>query len=253
MSIGVTGTIVPLGTFPVVSVANVDGAATTSHAATHATAGADELSPSDIGAATAAQGSLADTALQPSGSGASLTGITASQVGAASTSHASTHVGGADEIATATTSTAGLMSAAQVASLDALKPDQYAVTSTPVTLTEASQSVLAVTLTGLPASSALIGIVGVRLTINTTGTPANCGFVDIAVGVSIVTDGSSVATCTVLGTVSPDASKAASAVSAITGTIAASTGGITVSATRQSGITQKASCKVWIRDLQVLT
>lgn len=41
------------------------------------------LTPADIGAATAAQGAKADTALQPTGDGSGLTGITPAQIGAA--------------------------------------------------------------------------------------------------------------------------------------------------------------------------
>jgi hypothetical protein len=43
-----------------------DSRTPTAHKSTHATGGADAIAPSDIGAATAAQGTKADTALQPS-------------------------------------------------------------------------------------------------------------------------------------------------------------------------------------------
>ena len=62
----------------------------TAHAASHAAGQADEITPAAIGAATAAQGALADTALQPAGNGSALTGITAAQVGASPTGHAHT-------------------------------------------------------------------------------------------------------------------------------------------------------------------
>ena len=47
----------------------------TAHKSTHATGGADALSPADIGAATAAQGAKADTAVQPAGLTKSAVGL----------------------------------------------------------------------------------------------------------------------------------------------------------------------------------
>jgi hypothetical protein len=70
-----------------------DARTPTAHVSTHATGGSDPMAPSDIGAATAAQGALADSALQPSGDGSGLSGITASQVGAVATSGAETIAG----------------------------------------------------------------------------------------------------------------------------------------------------------------
>ncbi|MFA5379768.1 MAG: hypothetical protein WC455_28675, partial [Dehalococcoidia bacterium] len=58
-----------------------DARTPTAHASTHATGGADALTPADIDAATAAQGELADSALQPTGNGSGLTGLTKTQVG----------------------------------------------------------------------------------------------------------------------------------------------------------------------------
>ena len=42
-----------------------DARTPTAHKSTHASGGADALTPADIGAATSAQGALADTAVQP--------------------------------------------------------------------------------------------------------------------------------------------------------------------------------------------
>jgi len=57
-----------------------DARTPTTHASSHATTGSDPITPAAIGAATSAQGALADTALQPTGDGSQLTGLTESQV-----------------------------------------------------------------------------------------------------------------------------------------------------------------------------
>jgi hypothetical protein len=133
-------------------VAGGGGGAPDAHASTHATAGSDPIAPSDIGAATAAQGSLADSAVQPgdlatvatSGDYADLSGkpLLGSAAGLdlgtgpgtvaagddsrlsdsrAPTAHAASHVGaGGDKIRDATASQDGLMTAAFAAKLDGI-------------------------------------------------------------------------------------------------------------------------------------
>jgi hypothetical protein len=53
------------------------GKASTSHKSSHATGGADALTPADIGAATAAQGATADAALQPGTAISNISGLQA--------------------------------------------------------------------------------------------------------------------------------------------------------------------------------
>ena len=127
--------------------------------------------------------------------------------------------------------------------------DNTYTASSPTSLTtNSSTPVLSVTVAGLDASSTYSAIVGARIAINTTGTPANCGYIDIIAMGSVVTDGYSVATFTFdSSNISVDSSKLKPAILAATGTIAASTGGFTISATRVAEILMSVSfARAWI-------
>ena len=153
---------------------------------------------------------------------------------------------GAGGLGLATPTAPGLMSAADKSELDAIAPDQFAKNTSDVSLSsDASTSVLAVTLTGLGASKTYACKLGIRIRINTTGTPANTGYVDIVTLATIATNGSSVASVLLPLTISPDVA-APSAIAAITGTVSASTGGFTVYATRVSGVAQVAFARAWV-------
>jgi hypothetical protein len=130
-----------------------------------------------------------------------------------------------------------------------LVSDQKYTTSAPVSLsTNSSTPVLAVVVSDLGISKTYSSIIGVRLAINTTGTPANCGYIDITAMGSVVTNGSSVATFTFdTSNISVDSGKLKPAISSVVAGIAASTGGFTVSATRVTDVAMTvSSVQVWI-------
>jgi hypothetical protein len=130
-----------------------------------------------------------------------------------------------------------------------IKADNVYTALSPTSLTtNSSTSVLSVTVAGLDASSTYSAIVGARIAINTTGTPANCGYIDIIAMGSVVTDGYSIATFTFdSSNISVDSSKLKPAILAATGTIAASTGGFTISATRVAETLMSVSfARAWI-------
>lgn len=114
--------------------------------------------------------------------------------------------------------------------------------------TNSSTPVLVVTVSGLGISKTYSSVIGARLAINTTGTPANCGYIDIVAMGSVVTDGSAVATFTFdAANVSIDYSKLKPAISSVSSAIAASTGGFTISATRVTGVLMSvSSTQAWI-------
>lgn len=127
--------------------------------------------------------------------------------------------------------------------------DKKYETLAPVSLsTNSSTAVLSVTVSGLGISKTYSSVIGARIAINTTGTPANCGYIDIVAMGSVVTDGSAVATFTFdAANVSIDYSKLKPAISSVSSTIAASTGGFTISATRVTGVSMLVtSAQAWI-------
>jgi hypothetical protein len=105
---------------------------------------------------------------------------------------------------------------------------------------------------GLVASKTYSCVIGARFQIFTTATAANCGYVDIMCMASIVTDGSNVATVTIAtDNLSVDnTGKMKTAIQTATGSIAGSTGGFTVTATRVVDTAQTVKwTTVWVRDL----
>ena len=132
-----------------------------------------------------------------------------------------------------------------------LSVDQAATTVAAVPLsTDASTAVLPVVLTGLAATKTYSAIVGARVAINTIGTPANAGYIDIVTFCTIATNGSAVATVTLPVLVVPDTSKLPSAIAAATATVSASTGGFTLYATRVASTNMRVTLgQAWIRDV----
>jgi hypothetical protein len=94
---------------------------------------------------------------------------------------------------------------------------------------------LAQTITGLAASSKYVGTVSVSVDIWQEGTEANCGTADCCQTLYVTTDADAVATVTVIGTPFFDPQLAAALATSVF-TLAASTGGFTISATRPAGV-----------------
>jgi hypothetical protein len=118
----------------------------TAHASTHATGGSDPLTPADIGAATAAQGALADTAVQPAGITNMVTA--ASNFGASGRlliagGNNKTALSTADMIVSETDETVNLLSVAKNVQLSTFDGDSNLVTSDGNVGLYATQNVIA--------------------------------------------------------------------------------------------------------------
>lgn len=132
-----------------------------------------------------------------------------------------------------------------------LTVDQVASISAAVALsTDASKAVLAVTVSDLAASKTYSAIIGARVALNTIGTPANAGYIDIVTVCTIATNASAVATVTLPVLVVPDTSKLPSEIATATATVSATTGGFTLYATRVASTSMRVTLgQVWIRDI----
>jgi hypothetical protein len=126
-------------------------------------------------------------------------------------------------------------------------------TTTDVALSSDASTAVLVVVCGLAASHKYLCTLGVRVYVYTDADHAVGGAVDIVIGMSIVTDASAVATCTLSGTVIPDTSNLPTGVSGATATVAASTGGFTVSATRKAGTACHCRAKWWINKFEDVT
>lgn len=131
--------------------------------------------------------------------------------------------------------------------------DQIGGSSTSVALTsDPSAAVLAVTLPNLLPSRYYTATLGSRVTMWRTATPLNSGSVDLTQDIAIQTDSSSVATVTLLSTAYVDTSRLPTELVSATMTVAASTGGFTISATRTPGVNCTAKAKWWLTGLEDL-
>jgi hypothetical protein len=119
--------------------------------------------------------------------------------------------------------------------------------------TDASTAVLAVVLSGLTASKIYLAQLGVRVFQYLDSAHGTGGAIDIVIGVSIATDGASVATVTLSGTPVPDTSNLPAGLSGATATVAASAGGFTISATRKAGSASHARAKWFVNKFEDVT
>lgn len=106
--------------------------------------------------------------------------------------------------------------------------------------TDASTSLGAVTISGLDASSTYIILYSIWVTIWKDATLADSGLMLCDVEAKVTTDGSSVATVVFQTTPYFDTSLLPAGLAGATATVAASTGGFTVSATRVAGVASTA-------------
>jgi hypothetical protein len=131
--------------------------------------------------------------------------------------------------------------------------DNGHTTSDVALVSNASTAVLAVVLGGLVASHKYLCTLGARVYIYTDADHAVGGAVDVVIGVSITTDGSSVAACTLSGAAIPDTSNLPTGIAGATATVAGSAGGFTISATRKAGTNCHARAKWWVNTFEDVT
>jgi hypothetical protein len=108
-------------------------------------------------------------------------------------------------------------------------------------------------LRGLLASRKYLCTLGVRVYVYTDADHTVGGTIDMVIGLSIVTDGSSVATCTLSGTVIPDTSNLPLGIAGATATLAATSGGFIVSVTRKASTACHARGKWWVNSFEDVT
>jgi hypothetical protein len=116
-----------------------------------------------------------------------------------------------------------------------------------------STSVLPVTLSGLVASKKYNFTLGIRVVEYTDSNHAVAGSIDLVVDCNATTDSSGVATCTLAGTPSPDTSRLPAGLSGATATVAASTGGFTIFATRPTGTACHVRAHWWVNTFEDVT
>lgn len=116
-----------------------------------------------------------------------------------------------------------------------------------------STAVLPITFSGLDANSYYTCTFGYRCTIWPSATRSNVGSMDCVVDLYIATDGLGVATVTVQTTPSPNVSRLPVAMATATTTVSASAGGVTIYATRPSGVACLTRAKWWAVEFEDIT
>lgn len=161
--------------------------------------------------------------------------------------------------ATATSSTAGLMSAAQVATLNAaVLSKAHARQETDVALSTNSETILipSIEIGGLDASSSYLFTVGARLAVHRTSAPTTCGYVDVIAYGYVQSDSSGGVgtTLRILGS-TPDQSKLPPAIATATSVITDNVDyDFRITATRPTDIAMVVdSVEYWISSLDKLT
>jgi hypothetical protein len=117
--------------------------------------------------------------------------------------------------------------------------------------TNDSTAVLAQTFEGLEPSSFYRIKFGFEIVIWDLGATPNSGRLTGLVGVKIATDASSVATCTIAAAFYPD-KELDTALAGATANLTATTGGLTMWATRPTGVACRCSCAWWVTEFKRL-
>ena len=120
-----------------------------------------------------------------------------------------------------------------------------------------STTALAVDILGsgytLTASHKFVASLGCRVFMYLNSDHTYAGYMDIITPVNIATDGSSVCTCTFRNTVIPDVSALPPALAGAVCTVAASSNGFTVSASRPAGTAASVWVRWWVNNFQDTT
>lgn len=116
-----------------------------------------------------------------------------------------------------------------------------------------STSVLPIVFSGLDANRHYNCTFGYRCVIWPSATRANVGSMDCVVDLYIVTNGLGVATVTVQTTPTPDVSRLPAAISTATTTVSASAGGVTIYASRPTGVACLVRAKWWVVEFEDIT
>ena len=164
-----------------------------------------------------------------------------------------------NKTALATPSTAGLMSAAQVATLNAaVLSKAHGRQETDVALSTNSETILipSIAIGGLDASSTYLFTVGARLAVHRTGVPTTCGYLDIVAYGYVQSDSSGGVgtTLRILGS-TPDQSKLPTVIATATAAITDNVDyDFRITATRSTDIAMVVdSVEYWISSLDKLT
>ena len=164
-----------------------------------------------------------------------------------------------NKTALATPSTAGLMSAAQVATLNAaVLSKAHGRQETDVALSTNSETILipSIAIGGLDASSTYLFTVGARLAVHRSSAPTTCGYVDVVAYGYVQSDSSGGVgtTLRILGS-TPDQSKLPSEIATTTASIVdGSDNYFYIQATRSTDIAMVVdSVEYWISSLDKLT
>lgn len=149
--------------------------------------------------------------------------------------------------------TPGAVSPTDPVILGAIQKHGDFATTTPLALTSnASTSLLPVTITGLAANATYAFTVDCYVRFWLTANPTVTRTLWLKADVSAVTNGSGVPTCTVQGNPTPISPAGVSALGLVGVDVLPSTGGFTVYATRQPGVACTASCKGWHDNYEVV-
>lgn len=158
----------------------------------------------------------------------------------------------------ATPSTAGLMSASQVATLNtAVLAAAHGHTTVATTLGYDGVTIVvpSINITGMAVSSRYNLVVGARVTVHQTGTPANYGFIDVVAYGYVISGTGGAGSELRIASSTADSSKLSSALAATTAAIVDKTSSdFEITVTRPTGVSIVVDAvEYWIATLEKLT